>query len=118
MIRRLDQHVRETTGRAGVLSSLALLAGGQCPAGWQMPFGVSESVVYRSTARSITRRCNHCGLLWTMTVHQLAKSARRRADVMRESGDEYAAVQECLADQLEQWAASVGGSRGREKAGS
>ena len=50
-----------------------------------------------------------------MTIHQLAKSARRKAELMRERGSEYAGQQEGLARELESWAEAVGETRGRKK---
>ena len=69
-----------------------------------------------------------CGLQWTVTFHQLAKTARRRAIVAREKADKYrehpdlaeymdreATFREHLADDLEGWANAIGESRGKVK---
>jgi len=37
----------------------------------------AETVIYRSSARSVTLQCKTCGLQWTMTAHQIAKAAQR-----------------------------------------
>jgi uncharacterized Zn finger protein len=58
---------------------------GHCPAGCSgrgvnaiLPVSAqSVGVIYRSSKRSVTFRCFSCGLLWTMTWHQMAKAARR-----------------------------------------
>jgi hypothetical protein len=90
----------------------ARMAGGRCPAGCSGQLGLPTAVVYRSSARSITYRCNVCGLQWTVTIHQLAKSARRVADLTR--GSEFAHADDNVATVLERWAEAVGESRGRK----
>ena len=67
--------------------------------------------VYRSSSRSITLRCSQCGLLWTMTVHQIAKAAQRLAERDGPTAD---LCRRFAADWAE-WAALVEDRRGRRK---
>ena len=92
--------------------SLALRVGfGYCPAGCsgRLP----NAVVYRSSKRSITLRCPTCGLLWTMTVQQMAKSATRTAEQMATSGSEHAPLASRLAEGLGEWSTAIGDTRER-----
>jgi hypothetical protein len=64
---------------------LSLLFGfSHCPArcgGAEL--GFPSGHVYRSSKRSITLQCARCGLLWTMTVHQIAKAAAAIGGITR-----------------------------------
>jgi hypothetical protein len=84
---------------------------GHCPArcddGSRMHGPTSR--VYRSSRRSLTLQCSQCGLLWTMTVHQLAKAAKRLA-----ARDPRAPNRDCAAAWAD-WAAGVADTRGRKK---
>jgi hypothetical protein len=62
-------------------------------------------IVYRSSRRSVTFRCNCCGLLWTMTWHQMAKAAHVLAD--RGQGEQK------FAEHIARIAREVGDGRGR-----
>ena len=77
------------------------LYAGNCPncAAWGRltPFH-RTGVVYRLSARSVTFRCNHCGLQWTVTLHQFAKAARRWADEAERGGSPDAGVLRMIAD--------------------
>jgi hypothetical protein len=56
---------------------------GNCPASAAHgnPYHIQGGgAIYRRSFRSVTMRCNECGLLWTVTFHQLAKVARLYAD--------------------------------------
>jgi hypothetical protein len=126
MIRALDKQVGE---RGFTFSEAVRFCGGHCPAGCRNgPLSelFPDTVVYRSSKRAVTMRCNDCGLLWTMTIHQLAKSARRNADqaarvAERERGrgdDDELTVADATAwamnaKRLEQWADQIGERRGR-----
>lgn len=76
----------QSTARGGRIRKLDKLMGGMPSAVIRMHFGncpagcPGDSVIYRSSARSMTMRCNSCGMLWTMTIHQMAKSMRAIAD--------------------------------------
>jgi hypothetical protein len=107
MIRAFDRH---TEGQASLIVRFNF---GVCPSGCsgQLPDGV----IYRSSLRSITMRCPRCGLLWTMTVHQMAKSARTHAQKMAERGSEYAELAGVHADRLGEWATAVNDKRGRNR---
>jgi hypothetical protein len=83
---------------------------GQCPARCQQGrgnFAGPTGRVYRSSRRSLTMQCTHCGLLWTMTVHQIAKAAQHLGE-----HDELARR---LAPIWAEWAALVDDRRGRKK---
>ena len=77
---------------------------GNCPAACNLRF---SGAIYRSAPRSVTLRCSQCGLQWMVTVHQLAKAARRHWDA-KSLGEEIATI--------ERWAASVPERRGRKPA--
>jgi hypothetical protein len=113
MIRDLDRQVREQTGSRGWFSAGVLMAGGFCPGGCGGLMGAPTGIVYRSSRRSVTMRCQDCGLLWTMTVHQLAKATRRKAERMGD--DEVAVLQQGIAARLEQWSELVDEDRGRRR---
>jgi hypothetical protein len=106
MIRALDKRVR------GLASSVRF-AFGFCPAGCKEGGIVSTGVVYRSSRRSIQMRCSKCGLLWTMTVHQMAKAARVHAEASAAAGDAWADGEKWIADELQGWAKHVDDKRGR-----
>jgi hypothetical protein len=76
----------------------------------------SSAYVYRSSRRSVTMRCHYCGLLWTMTFHQMAKVARLRAeDYEQRTGDyaDYHQQQAALLRAFEMWAERLDERRGR-----
>jgi hypothetical protein len=99
----------------GMTSSIVRVHFGKCPAGCydgnSLP---GDAVVYRSSWRSVTLRCCACGLLWTMTVHQMAKAARAHADRMSDSPHtNIRAVYERDARWLGEWAQEIDDRRGR-----
>lgn len=110
MIRTLDSHAQAQTGTRQWYSNAVLMTVGLCPGGCSTlgPTGV----VYRSSRRSVTLRCADCGLLWTMTAHQLAKAARRKAEM---GSDDFAQAEAHMADRLETWANWIDDQRGRHK---
>jgi hypothetical protein len=81
---------------------------GFCPAGCDTE---PCAVIFRSSRRSITLRCRHCGLLWTVTVHQLAKVVRAKAE--KTKGTEVGEVIARMAREFDGWADAVGDTRGR-----
>lgn len=54
---------------------------GACPscAVFGVRFLVSRSVIYRRSARSVTMRCEDCGLQWTMTLARINAVMERKA---------------------------------------
>jgi uncharacterized Zn finger protein len=95
------------------------------------------AVIYRTSVRSVSMRCNRCGLLWTVTIHQLAKAMRRLLDreeaarrvVQRLREDDPAEAMRHIQDEadegfirfdkgdveeIEAWAAEVPNRRGRK----
>jgi hypothetical protein len=105
MIRELD----ERTGHP--FSAIVGETFGRCPTGCSG--GRPEAVVYRSSKRSVTLRCNGCGLLWTMTVHQMAKAARTNADRAPTDGAEHGEVGRYRAELLGYWSEMIDDKRGR-----
>jgi hypothetical protein len=83
---------------------------GRCPARCHDGFHGPTGRVYRSSNRSITLQCTQCGLLWTMTVHQIAKAAQRQAD--RNPRDP---ARRHFAATWKEWAACVADTRGRKR---
>jgi hypothetical protein len=87
----------------------------RCPAGCGADNRLERpGCVYRSSRRSVTLRCTRCGLLWTMTVHQIAKVAARLA-TLRGEADIAAASREQWAAAWAEWAACVPERRGRRR---
>jgi hypothetical protein len=102
MIRKLTQI------NPGLRSSLYFQFG-FCPARCTDALhGPTNSRVYRSSQRSVTLQCTHCGVQWTMTVHQLAKAAQRLADTDPPMSRRFAAA-------WAEWADAVNERRGRPK---
>jgi uncharacterized Zn finger protein len=93
---------------------------GKCPHHdcWP-PNGAGGGQIFRSSHRSVTMRCPDCGLLWTVTVHQMVKAARRilakRNESVWHSYEEFCELTEQDVRVLERWAASVPERRGRRK---
>jgi hypothetical protein len=95
-----------------------LMCAGGCPAGC-CGSDLPDSVVYRSSRRSVTMRCRHCGLLWTMTIHQIAKSARVKAERARarNADAEVVAMKTAVAQDFAEWSEhGVAETRGRTAA--
>ncbi len=114
MIRKI---VREAT-RGHRLRASLFFNFSHCPAGCDDGSKLEgpSGHVYRSSLRSITLRCTRCGLLWTMTVHQLAKSATRLGTFYEAKGNErMAALQRQFAAEWAEWAGVVNDQRGRKK---
>jgi hypothetical protein len=82
---------------------------GSCPHHACWPRNGPGAAIYRSSNRSVTFRCPDCGLLWTVTVHQAAKAARRILDKQMT----YAWITEAHVLVLERWAKAVDDQRGR-----
>ena len=99
------------TGTRRRYSDAVLMVSGRCPGGCST-YGPT-GVIYRSSKRSVTMRCSGCGLQWTMTIHRLAQTARRRAELM--GSDEYAQAEALMAARLETWANWIDDRRGRRR---
>lgn len=82
---------------------------GNCPAGCSHGGFPLLAPIYRSSRRSVTFRCDRCGLQWTMTYHMLAKAL---ANLPRDGKTGGATTH--LADALAQIANAVGERRGRQ----
>ncbi len=96
-----------------------LMCGGGCPAGCSGG-DIPDSVIYRSSRRSVTMRCRRCGLLWTMTIHQLAKSARAKVEraKARDEDPDIVAMMASVAQDLAEWSEhGVAEARGRARRG-
>src|SRR5687768_9415878 len=95
-----------------IYDTLTMFFGGcpSCQASMVDPKYVSDSsgVVYRTSRRSVTMRCRDCGLLWTMTAHQMAKVARRLCE-----RDCYDARDRAALKAIDLWARNVHDTRGR-----
>jgi hypothetical protein len=113
MIRALNGEAQEQTGTSGWFTfAVQKMAGSNCPAGCGHGFGFSNTRIQRSSRRGVTMRCHDCGLQWTVTIHQLAKAARRIADQAIARGSEYADADAVVAERLESWAVVIGEKRG------
>lgn len=106
---RKQEHVRSTVFRIA----------GACPACAHRWAGGGSGRIYRSSNRSVTMRCPDCGLLWTVTVHQMAKAARSLVDELERRGGSVVGIEVDGGDArtLERWAAAIPESRGRASSG-
>jgi hypothetical protein len=84
---------------------------GACPH-CRPPFGMG--VVYRTSRRSVTMRCQKCGLSWMMTAHQIAKAAEHWTATM--DGRPYQGPSAAMVSVLIEWAGLVNERRGRRSA--
>jgi hypothetical protein len=80
-------------------SGLFRLAIGACPACsvYTASFFAGRSVIYRRSNRSVTMRCETCGLQWTMTYVQINK-AMRRQQAMDDGGTPASVVYEQMTN--------------------
>jgi hypothetical protein len=68
-----------------LLLRVARMTFGACPGGCPCFFPGANTVVYRSSHRSVTMRCKTCGIQWTMTWAQLHEAAKRVLEVENEN---------------------------------
>ena len=75
------------------------------------------AVIYRRSHKSVTMRCNKCGLQWTMTLARIHKAASKQAtfphdDLSEQLRDAVKAGYQVVAADTE-YAACVAAARGR-----